>query len=59
VRAKFIEDIERVDADGASGRLGKERNMSLIFASGLGFFTEDRGLVYMSSQASRNRREQR
>ena len=32
--------------------------MSLTFVQGLGVFTEDNGLVYMSSQAPRNWLEQ-
>ena len=49
----------RADTDRASGRYGKEGSMSLICVQGLGFFTEDSGLVYMSPQASRNQFEQR
>ena len=46
-------------------RVGKERNMNLTFASGLGVFTEDCGLLYTCTmctrctQASRNLLEQR
>ena len=34
--AEFTEDRERADTDGVSGRLGKERSMSLVFVYDLG-----------------------
>lgn len=36
VRAGFIGDTDRADTDGASGRLGKEKSMSLTFVWGPG-----------------------
>lgn len=54
MRAEFTDITERADKDGVSGRLRKERNMSLVFVPGLGVFTRDPALVYMSS---RNRSE--
>lgn len=58
-KAEFIEDIERADIDRHSMGLGKERSMNFIFVWGLGFFTEDGSLAYVSSLASRNHLEQR
>ena len=60
-RVFFKKIIDRADTERASGRLGKEKNMSLIFLQCLGFFLffEDRNLVYMSLQTSRNLLEQR
>lgn len=57
VRVEFTEDTERADTDGVSGKLGKERESHLCAGSGV--FTEDGGLVYLSSQGSRNWSEQR
>lgn len=55
--------IERETADtdgpGTSGRPRKEKSVSLTFVPGLGVSTEVGGLVYLSSQASRNRLDQR
>lgn len=56
---ELMEDIEKADIEGVSGRLRKERTMSLVFAQGQGVFTEESGLVYVSPQASRNCLEQR
>ena len=54
-----LKDVERTDTDGASGRLRKERSMSLRFVRSLGVFIEDCGLVYVSSPTSLNQVEQR
>lgn len=54
-----MEDIEKADTEGVSGRLRKERTMSLAFAQGQGVFTKKSGLVYVSPQASRNCLKQR
>lgn len=37
----------------------QKRSMSLVLVWGLGIFIEDNGVVYVSSQATRNRLEQR
>ena len=55
----FIEDVERADINGPSVRVGKKRGPSLVSLWGLGVFTEGNGLVYVSSQASRNQLERR
>ena len=47
MRAEFIDDMERADTDGVSGRLRKERSMSLC--SKFGDFMEDGGLLYMGN----------
>lgn len=40
VTVEFIEDLERADTDRVSGRLRKERRVSLIFTWGLGFLNQ-------------------
>lgn len=47
--AEFTEDLERADTDAVPGRLRKEGSMSIVFVYGLGIFTEDCGLVCVSS----------
>ena len=48
----FIEEKEQIQR--VSGRLGKKRDTSGVFAWGSAVLTEDRGLGYVSSQASSN-----
>lgn len=52
---RVVLKIQRgTDIDRVSRRLRKERNTSLVFVQGLGFFfTEVSDLVYMPSEASR------
>ena len=54
VRAGFVEDLGRADTARASGRLGKEKEHESCLWLGSGVCIEDSGVVYVSSQASRN-----
>ena len=49
MRAEFIEDTGSGDTERASGRLRKEKRMSVVFVWDLGFFFKSGGLGYMSS----------
>ena len=59
MKAEFIEGIERMQVETVWLEYSERRGMSLVFVWDLGVSSEDCSLVHLSSEASKNKLEQK